>query len=509
MKTHVLIWFGFVAAIFMACSPYPRESERMEAALKQADSVYREGENDTAMFIPGLAEASTYFAEKKQYANAALAALYNGYAEKDYDKAEAMESFKKAEHYGEIAHDSLTMARAQYQMGRLLYYEGSIMAGLVCSKKADKSFGKHYAERAVVQNGMATSYILLSEYDSALTCLNKSLSYSDLGKSDDVLIKALNNYAVLYELQGKYDKALEHLRMVKPVNDEQRVLNYLNFGVVFLALNEMDSVDYYYENLKKLLDKTKIIGETKCSVYKALSEHAERIGDFETAIDLRKKLEGVLSKLIEIRNQKNADRIQQKYDYESLQNALNRKIANRQRVIALLILVASLILTFLGVTLLRFSRIRKTEIDLKESLKHFKEQNLAMSGQSENYKNALKDAQDELSKAIAKEQRVMQKLAIYVNNPGDTSLLLALKNTAWGNEGFWAETYRLFDEQHPKLLEKLLLYYPTLSDQEQKILVLSGLNASREDTALLLQTSVHMVDKLRNNVKKKVSKLPF
>lgn len=34
-----------------------------------------------------------------------------------------------------------------------------------------------------------------------------------------------------YELQGKYDKALEYLRMVKPVNDEQRVLNCLNYGV--------------------------------------------------------------------------------------------------------------------------------------------------------------------------------------------------------------------------------------------------------------------------------------
>ena len=137
----------------------------------------------------------------------------------------------------------------------------------------------------------------------------------------------------------------------------------------------------------------------------------------------------------------------------------------------------------------------------------FTEQNRALIGQSENYKTALEDTQKELSKAKAKEQRVMQKLAVYLDNPGDMSLLLALKNTAWGNEGFWTEAFRLFDEQHPKLRERLTLQYPNLSDQEQKIMVLSGLNASREDTALLLQTSVHMVDKLRNSVKKKISSL--
>jgi hypothetical protein len=62
---------------------------------------------------------------------AALAALYNGYAEKDLDKEAAMTSFKEAERFGEMADDSLTMARAQYQMGSLLYYEGSKACSLL------------------------------------------------------------------------------------------------------------------------------------------------------------------------------------------------------------------------------------------------------------------------------------------------------------------------------------------------------------------------------------------
>ena len=283
------------AIIVSSCSPYPRESERMEAALKQADSVYREGENDTAMFIPGLAEASTYFAEKKQYANAALAALYNGYAEKDYDKAEAMESFKKAEHYGEIAHDSLTMARAQYQMGRMFYDDYMQTAALDLFKNAFAEFGQHYSERALTTNMMACCFMILKEFDSAAYYFEQSLHYADLGHSNITKRKALNNFAVLHQLRGKYDDAIECLRLVNPENEEQRLLNYLNLGDIFMASGNLDSARYYYENLEELLDKAKVEkGETKFSVYRSLSNYAERNGDLKTAIDFKNEYEALI-----------------------------------------------------------------------------------------------------------------------------------------------------------------------------------------------------------------------
>lgn len=108
-------------AILTSCGPYSSEARRMDAAFEQARLVYGEGENDTLLFIPELDKASAYYASKKQYDKAALSALYHGYAEMDYDKAEAMEAFSNAERYGLLVNDCLTMARAQYQMGRMLY----------------------------------------------------------------------------------------------------------------------------------------------------------------------------------------------------------------------------------------------------------------------------------------------------------------------------------------------------------------------------------------------------
>ena len=487
MRKLRLIGVLFVVTVLTSCSPYPRESERMEAALQRADSVYGEGENDTVLFIPGLAEASSYFAEKKQYKKAALAALYNGYAEKDYDKDEAMSSFKEAEHYGAMTCDSLIMARAQYQLGRMLFEDYLHESALDLFRNAVNELGRQFDEKALAMNMMACCFMFLKEYDSAAFYIEQSLHYADLGKSNLARRKALNNYAVLYRLRGEYDKAIEYFRLVELENDEQLLLNCLNLGDIFMAAGNLDSARQYYLRVDTLLPKANIKESTKVAAYKAFSNYAECKGDLKTAIDYRKEYENLIFNILNSINQRNADRIQQKYDYESLQNALNIKIANRQRIIVLLSVLVSLILTVWGGAMLRLSRIQKNEIDLKTSLLHFTEQNLALR---------------------TKEQRVMQKLAVYLDNPSDKSLLLALKKTAWGDEGFWAEAFRLFDELHPKLRERLLLQYPNLSDQEQKILVLSGLNASREDTALLLQTSVHMVDKLRNSVKKKVSSLP-
>ena len=134
------IWILIVAAILAACNPFPRESERMAEAMAQAEAVYGDGnllvETDTVLFIPGLAEASGFYAGKKQYGKAAMAALYNGYTERDFDKEVAMASFKEAERYGNLAGDSLTMARAEYWMGKFLFFEGGVENALSSFSKA-------------------------------------------------------------------------------------------------------------------------------------------------------------------------------------------------------------------------------------------------------------------------------------------------------------------------------------------------------------------------------------
>ena len=473
-------------ALMVSCGPYPRESERMAAALEQAEAVYGDGnllmETDTVLFIPGLSEASAYYARKKQFGKAALAALYNGYAEKDYDKEAAMNSFKEAERYGEMVHDSLTVARAEYHMGKMLYYEGLYKESLTLNRIAYFNFGNRFNDQSFVLNGMATSYIMLAMFDSAAICLDHSLEYADLGQSEDAKRKALNNYAVLYRLIGEYGKAIEYLRLVHPDDLKGQLLNYLNLGDVFAASHEIDSARHYYQLVESLLEESQVKPETKLTAYGSLSRFAEAQGDFASALNYRKQYD---VKLYEIQKEIGLNKVyhtQQKYDYEIVLNSMKEKTLRRQRIILWLSVASSIVVIALSVTLIRLAKIRRQETDLKASLIHFREQNLEISGQNETYKVELEKGKEKLAKVLTKEHHIIQKLAVYLDNPSDKSLLQALKHTVWGGKGFWPTAISMFDEQYPGTRD-----------------------ASREDTASLLQTSIHMVDKLRNSVKKKIA----
>jgi tetratricopeptide (TPR) repeat protein len=471
--------------IVSSCHPSSRESERMEAALQQADSIYSGGENDTSLFIPNLSEASSYYTDKKQYEKAAIAALYNGYAENSYDKAEAMASFKKAELYGKIVHDSLTVARAQYQMGRLFYNDYMQKAALDLFKNAFAAFGQQYEEKALTLNMTACCFMLLKEYDNASLYIEQSLHYADLGHSNMARRKALNNYAVLYKLKGEYDHAIECLRLVDPENDEQQLLNYLNLGDVFMALGNMDSARYYYGNLKELLDRAKVKEETRFSAYRSLSNYAERNGDLQTAIDLRKEYENLIFSIFNSKNQRNADRIQQKYNYESLQNTMNKKIANRQWIIVIVCGLLLLLTAAIAVLQSWIAVKTKQEAEAKERVLYYIQQ----------YYDTL-----------SKQGETMRKVAIVMENKDDRASLNELSRTVFGKKDPWDAIEEVFYKLHPEEKQNMDRLYPNLTELERKHLILSHFNVSRQDEALLLKINIHSVDKLRQKNKEKLLK---
>ena len=488
MKRFVLIGLCFVAVLFMACDPYPRESERMEAALKQADSVYREGENDTALFIPGLEKASSYFADKKQYGKAALAALYNGYAEKDYDKAVAMESFKKAEQYGKIVQDSLTMARAQYQMGKLLYDEGRKEDALLSFKVSYGHFGNRIIERAFVENSLSVMYIMLNQFDSAEFHLQNSLLDAQKCHSTKLELKAWNNLAVLYQLQGNYDKSIDCLRNAlrqDNLDEEETVKILLNLSNTFLVKGEVDSTALYLRRLEEIDSDGKIKNNTKLSAYGALLRFAEKQGDETAALRYREKHENILYDVMKQRQEQSVYRIQKQYDYEALQNALNRKIANRQRIIVIVGGLLLLLTIALAVSQHRVAVKTKQEAEAKERALFYIQQ----------YYDTL-----------SKEGKTMQQVAVVMENKGDSILLEELSKTVFGKKDPWDAIEEVFFKLHPEKRQNMDRLYPDLTELERRDYILSYFDVSRQDESLLLDISIHTIDKLRQKTKEKTLK---
>lgn len=463
-----------------SCHPFPRESERMASAFEQAQLIYGNEENDTLLFIQELDKTSSYFVRKNDYGKAALSALYYGYSEMNYDKPTAMNAFKGAEHYGDVIHDSLTVARAQYQMGKLLFYDGRYEEAITVLKKADSNFGKYFKEKALNLNALACCYILLQEYEEAELCLEESLLYAKKGNSDETIQKTLNNYAVLYQIQGEMKKSIDYLRMVKPKNNQQKVLNMLNLGKNYMAIGTMDSAAYYFGQMEKLLFEVDIKDETKASAYLFLSQFSEIQGDFEKALEYQKNNKQYVIKVKDRIEKDNVYRIQQQYDFERKNNEMSEKIMFRQRIILLLSMLVVLVFMFMVLLQQRLVKIQKQEIEAKERTLFYIRQ----------YTDLLKQ-----------KGKTMQKIAILMDNKEDKALLDSLRATIFGNKDSWDALMEVFDTLYPGERLRIHQQYPELSEMEQKDIILSYFKVSRQDEALWLKTSVHTIDKIRTSLK--------
>ena len=163
---------------------YFSERQRMDMALLQAEALFADRGNEISPVMdddffddkpflstsPDLERAAAYYARKKQYDKAAQAALYSGFVQQHYNEKEvAMQSFKEAEQYGGLIMDSLTVAQAQYKMGRLLYRDGMVQEAIVLLKTAEIGFKKQYAEKALTENLLAICYCMQGNYDSSCT----------------------------------------------------------------------------------------------------------------------------------------------------------------------------------------------------------------------------------------------------------------------------------------------------------------------------------------------------
>ena len=506
MKLHRRIGLLFFAAFLAACSPYPRESERMADAMAQAEAVYGDGnllvETDTVLFIPGLAEASGYYAGKKQYAKAALAALYNGYTERDFDKEAAMASFKEAEHYGELAGDSLTMARAEYWVGKLLYDEGRVKEALSAFRTSNNNIDDPELDKPIIENTLATAFILSYQLDSAEMCLQNSLQSAQNRGLDKIVRRVLNNYAVLYRIQGNFDQALDCLRIIlvgKGLDNSEKTIIYLNFGNTFMSMGQMDSAEIYFQLLEKVMKDAQLKSETKVSAFGALLKFAQKQGNDSLILRYYEQHESALYDLMSQRQEQAVYRIQKQYDYETLQNTMNKTIARNQRIYAIVVVV---LLCVLSLFLYRSAQASKKEALANANLFHFMQQNKALVESRMAQERKVVDAEQRLSDLLYAKVYALERFDYCLKTPRDKGALRDLEQEVFGEEDHWEAVKEILMELYPGLWESLKLKYPEMNEMELRVCMLSRLKLPRQREASLLGVSTSVLDKLRAKVRK-------
>ena len=536
---------------------YFSERERMELAMLQGDLLF--GHHDTSAgsipplmddeyfddkpffsTSPELERAAAYFARKKQYDRAATAALYSGFVQQHYGENKiAMQSFKDAEQYGDMAGDSLAVAMAQCKMGKLLYDDFTYNDALSLLKSSERRLGNRFAEKALVLNMVSVCHLVQGDQENAEKCLLQSLELAEKSHSDKVKRKVLNNYSVLYRVQGKYEKAVGCLRQMEEIihSDNELFMFCLNMGYTYMAANELDSAAMYAKRMEGLLPTTDVRDETKVSAYEVLTRLAKMVGNDSLALQYRETHEKCLYEVMRRSQEKNVYRIQRQYDHEILQDKMERQIILWHRVVFFIGAFAILGLTAFAVSQIRLARIRKQEADAKTNLFHFMQQNKALLQrheefarqhadlmqkhgetekvyqllleEKEKYKCAYQDYAEKFSNAQFSKQKTIMKLAIYLNGKGDVAYLNNLKQAVFDDQTPWEAIFSIFDTLFPNVRENLVLQYPELTEAERKDIILSFFNVSRQDEADLLGITIHSLDKLRNAVRKKMQDTSF
>lgn len=496
---------------------YFNEKHRMDMALLQAEAIFGDHGDceipplmdddffDDKPFLstsPELERAADYYAQKKQFAKAAHAALYSGFIQKHYsEKQAAMQSFKDTERYGEMAKDSLAVAQAKCLMGKMLFDDYTYSEALSLFISADKCLGKHFVEHALVQNMISVCYMLLTDYENSANCLQRSMVLADENHIDKVKHKVLNNYAVLYRLQGKYNQAIECLKQIgnEPnLTDTEKALICLNIGKVYAATGAIDSATFYYQQLEKILPDNNMKEESRISAYGALSQFAKSLGNDSLALLYRETHEKLLYEVMHQRQEQNTFRIQRQYDYENLQNILNRKIISKHRIIltiSILLLIAAIVILILQ---FRQKQMRKAELEMRRQIESLKS-NLRESVKASYLEHELSSR----LRLIISAYRT-QKSAHDPQNEW-RPLVMHLMN---GKKTVFEAVLEEMEKVYPSIYSILRQKYPELNETETKVCLLSCSNLSNMEIAEILEISKHTVDKNRSKLRDKLNLKP-
>ena len=473
---------------------------RMDMSLMQAEALFTHPDGERRELsqrikakkiytMPELERSADYFAEKGDYLKASYGALYSGYVLRELrDDDAAMVCFKDAAKYAEITNDSLTYARASYNVARLLYQKFLDEEALPVIKTADAYFGTNYDERALAKNLMSLSYFDKKDYTGAEKCLEQGLSYANKTNSKYAWQKLINNYSVCYREQGKFDEAIACLRLLKTEDTTKLVIHYLNYGKTFVKGLQYDSAAYYYNEVKKLLPSAKIKDETIVSAYGAFSAFEELRKDYASALLYRKMHENLQFEIQDKLRKDNLYHINQKYDYETLQNTMNRRIISNYRIEMMMAVVIIIVLAAALVLYYRIIQKNKKEAEMKATLLRVLKDN----------EDLIQDKSDNLAEKL----RSMQRLEILTKDQKDKYLLGNLEKEMFGDKNHWEVMTDLFNTIYPGCYDSLKEKYPDMSELERRVYLLNDFKLSRMDEALLLDVSTSVLDKARGKIKK-------
>ena len=346
---------------------------------------------------------------------------------------------------------------------------------------------------AISANMLGNAYLANKEYDSCRLFFEKGLKAAQKFNQTENIMYYHFSMSMLYLYQfDNLDnedqeegcqllrKAIEDCHHGLSLYDESMYKYkdgfYCNLGKCYYRLEQYDSCVYYVEKQLDFMNAMhyEIVPNIEnAALFYRLYMSYEAMGNQEKALEYA-------NRYIEMRQAiedqpKAVEQVKNEYD----KNLEMMRLQNEQQVKRYrLYLLLALVLVVLVVVLWFSNRYRKNkEI---EALR---------------FKEAYRLLQAELEQAAQHSQQLLQQRVMNLyTDKGDRT---------------WERILVEFETAYPQATEKLQAAYPSLTESERNIVILSFLGFRTKEEAEILNLSLNTVEKYRTNIRKKAGSAPI
>jgi len=324
--------------------------------------------SDTLIF--GIAD---YFITKDMIEKATLALFYSGrvyQANNNYENA--MLCLMLARDYSIGLNNSKLSGLIFNDIGYLKYMENNFDDAIMNFKYADKFFeiNELHTNRVAVINSIANSFLLNNEKDSAYYYYLKAIDICNLLGDKEIEKNLYINFGVLFVYLQDYSNSLVQYNRALELSKDKVDSCYIftNIAQMYYSNNLLDSAYHCMDKGLSIFDESYSLlsNDFKVNFYGIFSLIEEGRGNFEQALKMQKE-KTVISDLImkEISSKKILE-IENKYDFEKIENEKATLILERQKTY---LLVAILIIACLSLLVIVFYFNRKIITSRNELLK--------------------------------------------------------------------------------------------------------------------------------------------
>lgn len=372
-------------------------------------------------------------------------------------------------------------------------------------------------ETAAILDNMGLNYLKLNQTAEAENYFNQALIIAQ--KTNDKLrfAKVLGNIATLKLEQKKYTAAknlfLHDISISKELKNPQNTMYaQILLSKAYMGLKDFGNAETTLKEAENIAQSKPQFKSSELEIFQLFQKIAENKGDSKNDLAYRKKIDSLTEVLKKLDGRDAIYQINWETQKENLQYQLNSEKAQRDRdsyiiIVIILFSVLLLCIIFYVMKSLRSKwKIEKSEYEKKVlslALEKEKSENKLNNSEQtiESFKTYIQERNTQIDYLEKEISKINKSSSSYLETKaGDLQKLLDSHLMTQEN---WEKFKILYRQEYADYYQKMMTYFPDLTESNQRIVILSSLGITNSEMARILGVTVDGIKKAKQRLRKK------